>query len=272
MINNSVTIFTGNQPRHLSLIRALSLLYSQVNVVIETVTVFPGEIKDYYEKSEVMKSYFKNVRKAEKEIFGSIAPLSENNIKILIIKYNDLNYLSPSELSFIKESDEYIVFGSSFIKGWLIDFLIDRKAINLHIGISPYYRGSSCNFWAMFDENFHLVGATIHMLSKGLDSGSILFHAVPYLTNDPFNFGMRSVSAAISGIVHHLENNNLKKIPAFIQDKSKQVRFSKDADFNDIVASHFLNKLPQLDAINFMIEEKRKAINYINPFFEKHNI
>ena len=31
-------------------------------------------------------------------------------------------------------SDLYIIFGSSFIKGWLIDYLIEKRAINIHMG------------------------------------------------------------------------------------------------------------------------------------------
>ena len=76
------------------------------------------------------------------------------------------------------DSDLYIIFGSSFIKGDLIDFLIEKKAINIHMGVSPYYRGADCNFWALNDNNPHLVGATIHLISKNLDSGPILFHAL----------------------------------------------------------------------------------------------
>ena len=44
------------------------------------------------------------------------------------------------------------------------------------MGISPYYRGTDCNFWALYDGNPHLVGATIHYLSEGLDSGDIAYH------------------------------------------------------------------------------------------------
>ena len=51
----------------------------------------------------------------------------------------------------------------------LINFLIKKKTINIHMGISPYYRGSDCNFWAMYDNNLHLVGGTVHLISKGLD-------------------------------------------------------------------------------------------------------
>ena len=76
-------------------------------------------------------------------------------------------------------TDLFIVFGSSFIKGKLIEELLKRRSINIHMGVSPFYRGSSCNFWAAYEENFHLIGSTIHLLSKGLDSGDILYHALP---------------------------------------------------------------------------------------------
>ena len=88
--------------------------------------------------------------------------------------------------SFLK-SDMYIVFGSSFIKGELANFLIKKKAINIHMGVSPYYRGTDCNFWALYDNNPHLVGATIHFLSKGLDNGPILYHAMSKIRKNPYS-------------------------------------------------------------------------------------
>ena len=81
-----------------------------------------------------------------------------------MIKQGDLNSLEK-DLNFALKSDLFIVFGSSFIKNeWLINFLI-KKAINIHMGLSPFYKGSSCNFWALYDNPEH-VGATIHYLSR----------------------------------------------------------------------------------------------------------
>ena len=34
------------------------------------------------------------------------------------------------------------------------------------MGLSPFYRGSSCNFWAIKDKKPEFVGSTIHYLSK----------------------------------------------------------------------------------------------------------
>ena len=75
------------------------------------------------------------------------------------------------------------------------------------MGVSPYYRGNDCNFWALYDDNPHLVGATIHMLTKGLDSGPMLYHAMSNIKSNPFEypwsiqlFKSYLVSNSISGV------------------------------------------------------------------------
>ena len=133
-------------------------------------------------KSETMQNYFKKVIEAEEKIFENDFSLG-SNVKTLSARMGDLNFFKKNDLEFALNSDIYIVFGASYIKGWLIDFLLKKNAINIHMGISPYYRGSSCNFWATYHKNYHLVGATIHLLSEGLDSGKILYHVIPDTKN-----------------------------------------------------------------------------------------
>ena len=115
------------------------------------------------------------MHQAQINFFGETKIDKRNkNIKILEITPGYLNNFSLKNLSVFLNSDIYIVFGGSYIKGPLVNFLIKKKTFNIHMGISPYYRGTDCNFWALYDNNPHLVGATIHMLSKGLDSGPII--------------------------------------------------------------------------------------------------
>ena len=79
------------------------------------------------------------------------------------------------------------------------------------MGLSPYYRGSSCNFWALYDNNPHLVGATIHYLSKGLDSGKIIFHVFPDKKfNNTFEYTMSVVKNA-----HYLLSKKIKNKTIF---------------------------------------------------------
>lgn len=257
-----ITVFSSNQPRHLNLAKQLSKIADKVYFVSEVNTVFPGKIADFFNKSNIMQRYFENVIKSENKIFGDIDFLP-SNVRTLSVKSGDLNLLTKTHLSESLHSDIYIVFGASFIKGWLIDFLIERKAINIHMGISPYYRGSSCNFWALYDNNPAYVGATIHMLSKGLDSGDMLFHCIPKLADGDttFDFTMRSVSAAHIGLCQSIIDDNIFQINSIKQDKSNEVRYTRNADFTDDIANEFLSRNYSIDE-NTLIYPK-----LLNPFF-----
>ncbi len=47
-------------------------------------------------------------------------------------------------------------------------------ALNLHWGLSPYYRGTHCTEWALINWDPYNIGVTIHKLTKDIDGGSVL--------------------------------------------------------------------------------------------------
>lgn len=235
-----ITVFTSNQPRHLSLIRDLSAISDEVYAIQECNTVFPGEVKDFFGNSAVMQRYFKNVIKAEEEVFGYIGFLPDN-VRQLAIKDGDLNKVRMEILENALQSDIYVVFGSSFIKSPLIDFLIERKTINIHMGVSPYYRGNSCNFWAAYDGHPELVGATIHMLGRGLDSGDILYHALPKPQEiDLFTLGMKAVKVAHNSLTERIASGEIFDLKGVPQDRTKEYRYTKNNEFTDEVAEKYM--------------------------------
>lgn len=257
-----ITLFSSNQPRHINLARELGKIADQVYLVSEVNTVFPGKVADFFKKSDVMKRYFENVIKSEKKVFGEINFLP-SNVYSLSIKGGDLNLLTKSQLAEAIQSDIYVVFGSSFIKSWLIDFLVENYALNIHMGISPYYRGSSSNFWALYDRNPGYVGATIHMLSKGLDSGDMLFHCLPKLIEGDtcFDFTMRSVLAAHNGLCQSIEEGRIMEIEPVRQDKSSEVLYTRNSDFTDNIAEEFLDR-------NYLIKKDKLIYpELLNPIF-----
>ena len=167
-------------------------------------------------------------------------------------------------MSFLKEflkSDIYIVYGSSYIKGELADFLIKQKAINIHAGLSPYYKGSGCNFWALYDDNPNLVGATIHLLSKQIDGGPILYHAMSNLKDNPYEYTMSVVKSAFLSLFERINNRSIFKIQSTIQDKSKVIRYSKKDDFNEKIVKKYFEKEIDLNKSNF------KNLLLKDPFF-----
>ena len=243
-----ITLFTANQRRHNFLINELSKVCDELFVVQESRTIFPGVKKGHYKKSKLMTRYFENVINAEIKIFNHTFIEGKNkNINLIPLVNGDLNDLTLKDLSDFLNSDLYIVFGSSFIKGDLVKFLIEKKAINIHMGISPYYRGTDCNFWALYDNNPHLVGATIHMLSKGIDSGQMLYHAISDIKKDPFEYTMSTVKAAFISIVEKIKNKTLLDIKPTTQNKKFEIRYSKAIDFNDNILENFFKKKINLE-------------------------
>ena len=244
-----ITLFTANQARHNYLINLLSSVATEINVVQESRTIFPGIVPGHYPATDTIKEYFSKVINAQKELFGnSYISGTKKNLNLLPLESGDLTRCSIEYLSDFLKSDVYLVFGSSYIKGELVDFLVNHKALNIHMGVSPYYRGTDCNFWALFDNNPHLVGATIHMLSKGLDSGPILYHALSEIKDDPFVYTMSTVKSAFHSLAERIKNESIFKYSPEIQNKSKEVRYSKKDQFNEEIVKLFLLKKIDLNS------------------------
>ena len=247
-----ITLFTANQNRHNYLVNLLSNNCDELFVVQENRTIFPGIVPGYYPATETMKKYFKNVVNAQSKIFGNSHINGKNkNIHLFPLQSGDLNKCSIDTLSDFLKSDVYVVFGSSYIKGDLVDFLVKNKALNIHMGVSPYYRGTDCNFWALYDDNPHLVGATIHELSKKLDSGAMLYHALSQIKNNPFEYTMSTVKSAFHSLAERIKNESIFSIQPEIQNKDKEVRCSKKDEFNEDVVKLFLNKQINLNSDKF---------------------
>ena len=257
----NITLITSDQIRHNYLVNLLSNIATKLNVIQEKKTFFSNQNKI----SNLMKNYFLKVDDAQKKVFGNAAIDKKNkNIKLLSLENKELEKCSLNSLSDFLNSDIFIVFGSSFIKKDLVNFLIDHKALNIHLGISPYYRGTDCNFWALFDNNPHLVGATIHLLSKGLDSGQILYHALSEIKEDPFIYTMSAVKSAFESIAQKIENKTIFEHTPEIQDKSKEIKYSKKNEFNDEVIKKFFLKKIDLNSKIFKLDL------YKNPYFLKN--
>jgi len=154
--------------------------------------------------------------------------------------------------------------------------LVKKKAINMHMGLSPYYRGSSCNFWALFDSNTHLVGSSIHLLSKGLDNGKILYHALPsHKSRNLYEYTMSSVLSAHLSLVKRIKNRSVFNFKPIIQDSNCQIRYTQRKIFNDNILNQFFKK--KLDANNIR-KNLRKRFDkkmFIRPYliqvFEYNN-
>ena len=70
-------------------------------------------------------------------------------------------------------ADLLVCYGSSIIKSDLLD-IFRGKFLNVHLGLSPYYRGSGTNIWPLINGEPEMVGATFMHIDKGIDTGEVI--------------------------------------------------------------------------------------------------
>lgn len=75
------------------------------------------------------------------------------------------------------QPDVIAVHGTGIVKRRILNKA--PLALNLHWGLSPYYRGTHCTNWALVNWDPYNIGVTIHKLTKVIDGGSILAQARP---------------------------------------------------------------------------------------------
>jgi hypothetical protein len=76
--------------------------------------------------------------------------------------------------------DVIVDHGSSLVKDHIIGTA--PVALNLHWGLSPYYRGGNCTEWALMLWDPLNIGVTIHSLAKRIDGGDIVAQARAQVT------------------------------------------------------------------------------------------
>ena len=80
----------------------------------------------------------------------------------------------PTVIDVLKQTQPelVVVLGTSILKEPVLAAV--RWFVNLHVGITPLYRGSHGQFWAVLNRDFDNIGTTLHFVDKGIDTGAIL--------------------------------------------------------------------------------------------------
>lgn len=78
------------------------------------------------------------------------------------------------EITVLDEFDCILSYGVPIIKNKKI-LHEGTRSVNLHFGLSRYYRGADTNIYALARNEFDKVGVTAHQLAQKVDSGRILF-------------------------------------------------------------------------------------------------
>jgi len=160
--------------------------------------------------------------------------------------FGHLNYDYAVEVISGFDPNLTIVFGGSWIKDPLFSFLSKTWFINLHLGLSPYYKGAGTNFWPWVNEELEYLGATIHYVDEGIDSGDIISHVKTEILShdDVHSVGCKIIEESVSVlnvIINRLKDNN--PLPRIKQWKAEIARYYKKSDFSEVILEQYKQKL-----------------------------
>lgn len=117
--------------------------------------------------------------------------------------------------------DVLLIYGTAVVGSKTLA-LARHIALNMHTGIAPYYRGADCAFWPIFNQELHMVGATVHECTKSIDGGRIFGTARADLRpdDDVFSVFARSVISGADLYIRVVQDLMAEKLNGIEQDLS----------------------------------------------------
>jgi hypothetical protein len=162
----------------------------------------------------------------------------------LNIKCGEVN--SSSFAGFLRElrPDIVAVLGSSVI-GKHICSIPSKAIINLHSGLSPYYRGTWSYGWPIVNSEPEYIGATVHHVDAGIDTGDIIYQTRPVLiNNDDLNtIFIKIIAEGIELVVNALKEIIDRGDSVSYKQPSGAGRLYLEKDFNADAAHCCLDNL-----------------------------
>lgn len=221
-----ILLITGTQNRHLSVAHQLVSTYN-CDWITYNRKLVPQQDLDNLDKnhSSFLSTHLANLTQdevsaigkfSEQELVSSVYIQPDSLYKAT--SREDLN--SPEAQDFVSRSnyDLAVVYGSGIISNDLLK-AINCRVVNIHGGISPYFKGSSTFLYALLLCQPELIGFTIHDIDSGIDSGNIYGHIFPDILlpsmtpTEVFAAAQKALFTKIDSVVERVLKNELKPFP-----------------------------------------------------------
>jgi len=172
-MKSKITLITGPGLNHRYFVNRLNREFPIERVFIEEVT-YPNFTASSQKHQEAWEWFFRRRKEYEENTFAdSESWTRKNQPKIIPIPTGQLNSADTLKFLQAQQPEIIILFGSSLIGREIME-CFPNQIINLHVGLSGEYRGSSCNFWPIYDGRLDCLGATLLKINAGIDTGEIL--------------------------------------------------------------------------------------------------
>jgi len=219
------------------------------------------------ESSVLEKQHVLSRKQSEKDFFGAAVSNLIDNSNPVNINKGDINNSKIVEKIKHLNPDLLVCYGSSLIKSELLTEF-EGRFLNVHLGLSPYYRGSGTNVWPLINKEPWMVGATFMYIDSGIDTGRIIhqIQATISLGDSPHTIGNRLIikmTKIYSELVVNFDNLSNEVQPEAQGKLYKQADFDSTAcrvlyeNFNNgMIEGYINNHEPKIYLV------KNKTISY----------
>lgn len=173
-----IVLLTSDQRRHRYAAARLAGSLDLAGLVVEPKSAGPGtpaagESND--EDAAVVRRHFEERDEVEERLLGDPGL---PDVERLDVPAGGINEGAVAAWLPELRPDLLVLYGTGIVREPLLSAWPGR-IVNLHLGLSPYYRGSGTNFWPLVRRQPECVGATIHLAVPRVDAGPILAQVRP---------------------------------------------------------------------------------------------
>jgi len=229
-----VVILTGNEVRHQFFRKFLGLSTNLQVVASYCEDAEPGRIITGDEISELRKNHLDARNQTELDFFEVFNQKVEDKSNPKVLPRGEINTQAIVDEIISLRPDYLIGYGCSIIKAPMIEAFSGRF-INLHLGLSPYYRGSGTNFWPIVNQEPGFIGATFMYIDEGIDTGKIIhqIRATLYSWDTLHTLGNRLIRDAADACERLIDSSNqLASIPDDFFPQYDE-KYYKNRDFTE---------------------------------------
>ena len=166
--------------------------------------------------------------------------------------YNEITDLDP---------DLLVAYGCSIVDDPLLSEYQGRF-LNLHLGLSPYYRGTGTNFWPLVNGEPEYVGATFMHIDKGVDTGEIIhqLRARIYPSDSPHDIGNRLIADA--GQLYPALVRSFDELESMEQLESDRERYYTSSDYS-VEATETLYERFENGLVDEYLREREERVSEV---------
>jgi hypothetical protein len=130
--------------------------------------------------------------------------------------------------------DLIISFGCCIIREPLIS-KFKKRFVNVHLGLSPYYRGSGTNFFPFVNKQVEYVGVTFMHIDLGVDTGEIIHQIRPIimLGDNLHQIGNRLIKEMTETAIKLIFNFEKLIVIAPVNIDVNNQKYYKKSDFSE---------------------------------------